>query len=171
MICTARAVCRAYTLVEVLVVVVILGICASMITPTMTGSQGLRVQAAVRTIVADITEMQSDALAFQKGRALVFHTDKNGYATVEINGTSINETLDTLSTTTFNRDSFGDAKIAEVDFDDTSVLIFDELGSPVTTPGGGTPSSNGTITITGAGEKYQITVEAYTGRVSVKKIS
>lgn len=170
MICSARAVRRAYTLIEVLVVVTILGICASLITPSMTGSQGLRVQAAVRTIVADITEMQSDALAFQRGRALVFHPDSNSYVTVEINGTSIDEALDALATTTFNRDSFGDAKISEVDFDDTETLIFDELGSPVTTPGGSTPSSNGTITITGAGEKYQITVEAYTGRVSVKKI-
>ncbi len=165
-----RAARRAYTLVEVLVVVTILGICASMVAPTMTGSQGLRVQAAVRTIVADITEMQCDALAFQKGRALVFHPDENRYVTVEVNGTTIDEKLDTLSQVKFNQDSFGDAKIKDASFDGDEVLIFDELGSPVTTPGGSTPATNGTVTITGAGEKYQITIEAYTGRVSVKKL-
>lgn len=170
MLRSARGIRRAYTLVEVLVVVTILGICASMVAPTMTGSAGLRVQAAVRTLVADITEMQSDALAFQKGRALVFHADTNSYSTVEITGTTIDEKLDTLSSVTFTRDSFGDAKIVEPDFDDTAVLIFDELGSPVTSPGGSTPSSNGTVIIQGAGERYQVTVEAYTGRVSVKKL-
>lgn len=167
---SARSVRRAYTLVEVLVVVTILGICASMVAPTMTGSQGLRVQAAVRTLVADITEMQSDALAFQKGRALVFHTDENRYVTVEINGTSIDESLDRLTTVTFSRSDFGEAKLSDADFDDAAVLIFDELGSPVTTPGGSTPASNGTIKISGAGESYQVTVEAYTGRVSVVKL-
>lgn len=170
MSCSARAARRAYTLIEVLIVVTILGICASMVAPTMTGSQGLRVQAAVRTIVADITEMQSDALAFQKGRALVFHPDENRYTTVEINGTSIDEALDTLTNVALTRSDFGEAKISDADFDDTAVLIFDELGSPVTTPGGSTPASNGTIKVTGAGETFQITVEAYTGRVSVKKL-
>jgi len=162
---------RAYTLVEVLIVVVILGIAAGMVVPNMKGTGALRVQAAVRTIVADIAEAQSDSLAFQTGRAIVFHPDENRYSIVEVLGTTIDESLDTLRQTRLAGNDFGDFAFVSVDFGGTQTLVFDELGGPVTEPGGNTPAPNGVIQVTGSEQAFTITVEAYTGRITVTRTS
>lgn len=160
---------RAYTLVELLVVVAILGLAASVVGPAMGGVGVLRVQAAVRTIVADITEAQSDALASQRGRAIVFHPDENRWDVVEVNGAVLDPVLDLIRSGAIRGADFGDSKLVSADFDGDAVLIFDEMGAPVTTPGGDTPGANGVIKVTGSAQEFTITVEAYTGRVSVKR--
>ncbi|MBX3362550.1 MAG: type II secretion system protein [Phycisphaeraceae bacterium] len=53
-----RTTARAYTLIEVLVVVTVLGIAAALVIPEMSSAHSLRVQASVRTIVSDITFAQ-----------------------------------------------------------------------------------------------------------------
>lgn len=165
----ADASCRAYTLIEVLIVVVILGIAASLVIPNMQSTNVLRVQAAVRTIVADIAEAQADSLAFQRGRAIVFHPTENRYNIVEVVGSSVDEDLDTLRDTRLSGSDFGDFAFVSVDFGGGDTLIFDEMGGPVTTPGGNTPAPNGVISITGSGQAFTITVEAYTGRITVRR--
>lgn len=162
---------RAYTLIEVLVVITVLGIAAATVVPAMSGSGVLRVQAGVRTIVSDITAAQSDALAFQTGRAIVFYPSQNLYKVVEVRGTTIDPVSDLISQTKLGTSEFGFASIdsATLAGDDTRTLIFDEMGSPVTAPGGSTPAGNGTIKIQGSGQIFTLTVEGYTGRVSVKR--
>lgn len=160
----------AYTLVEVLVLVVILGIAAAMIVPNMRSTDVLRVQAAVRTVVSDITVAQSDAVAYQQGRAIVFYPAENRYVTVEVRGSQINPALDRLWETRFGGGEFGDSRMSEVNFAGGSTLIFDELGAPVTTPGGNTPAPTGSLTIEGSGQRFRIDVEGYTGRVTVVRL-
>ena len=63
---------RAYTLLEVLVVVTILGTAAAIVVPSMGSAGNLRVQTAVREVIADITFAQSDAVAYQTRRAIIF---------------------------------------------------------------------------------------------------
>ena len=163
---------RAYTLVEVLIVVVILGIAAALVVPNMSSTGVLRVQAAVRTIVADIAEAQADSLAFQKGRAIVFHPTENRYSVVEVNGSTIDESLDTIRQTRLAGNDFGNFAFVSVDFNGGGdSLIFDEMGGPVTEPGGNSPSPNGIIKVTGSEQAFTITVEAYTGRITVKRTS
>lgn len=160
---------RAYTLVELLVVVAILGLAAAVVGPAMGGTGVLRVQAAVRSIVADITEAQSEALACQRGRAIVFSPDGNSWAVVEVNGAVLDPDLDLIRTGVIRGADFGDSKLVSADFDGDAVLIFDEMGAPVTTPGGDTPGANGVIKVTGSGQEFTITVDAYTGRVTVRR--
>ncbi len=162
---------RAYTLIEVLVVITVLGIAAATVVPAMSGSGVLRVQAGVRTIIADITTAQSDALAFQTGRAIVFYPSQNTYKVVEVRGTTIDPEGDLISQTKLGTSEFGFANLnsATLAGDDTRTLIFDEMGSPVTSAGGSTPAGNGTIKVQGSGQIFTLTVEGYTGRVSVKR--
>jgi prepilin-type N-terminal cleavage/methylation domain-containing protein len=166
-----RTYARAYTLIEVLVVVTVLGIAASMVIPSFGGSDGMRVQAAVRTIVSDIALAQSDALAFQSGRAIVFDLDEGRYSIVEVRGGQINEETDLIQTQKLTNTRFGNLRITRIDFGGSiaNALIFDEMGAPVTSPGGSTPAGNGTIVIEGAGDRYTLTVEGYTGRVTVAR--
>ena len=160
---------RAYTLIELLIVILVLGIAAALIVPSMGGTGSLRVQAAVRTIVADLTEAQSDALAFQKGRAIVFDTEHNSYAIVDVNSAELDIDNDVIRRTIIQGAEFGDARIESVNFDDDATLVFDEMGSPVQEPMGSDPAANGTIVISGSGQQFTITVEAYTGRITVAR--
>lgn len=160
----------AYTLIEVLVLVVILGIAAAMIVPNMRSTDVLRVQSAVRTVVSDIAVAQSDAVAYQQGRAIVFFPADNRYVTVEVRGAVIDPSLDRLWETKIQGGDFGDSRIAAADFSGGTTLIFDEMGAPVTTPGGSTPAPTGSVTIEGSNQRFRVDVEGYTGRVTVTRL-
>src|SRR5688572_202575 len=75
---------RAYTLVEMLVVVAILGIAGALVIPSMGQAGVLRIHAAVRTLVSDLTFVQTDALAYQQRRAVIFDEDANSYTLAEV---------------------------------------------------------------------------------------
>lgn len=177
---------RAFTLIEMLIVIVMLGIASALVIPAM-GSVGyLRVHGALRTIVADITFAQSDAIAFQQPRAVVFDLTARTYNLVQVTGTSIDLTNNTMYdpgkatgryVIDFKSENFGGAQVTAASFGSTgtgvtdTTLIFDELGTPVVSPGSNTPSNGGTIVVTAPDNSYSIVVEAYTGRVTVRKTS
>ncbi len=170
---------RGFTLIEVLIVVTLLGIAGAMVIPAMGSTGALRIQAAVRTIVADITVAQSEAVAFQERRALVFDVDSSSYRVIAVPGNTLDPDNNTLydpsrpggryivNFTDENR--FGDARITAVDFDGQAALIFDAMGGPIVDPGANTPSAGGAITVTGGGQTFVIRVEAFTGRVTVTR--
>lgn len=161
---------RGYTLIEVLIVITLMGIASALVVPNMGSTDALRIQATVRAIVGDIAFAQSDALARQQGRAIIFDPTGNSYSIVEVRGATLNPATDTILFTSLNNArKFDDSRITAAQFDGSNILVFDELGGPVTTPGGTTPGSGGTITVTGSGDTFIITVEAYTGRVSVAR--
>lgn len=170
---------RGYTLVEVLVVVVILGIAAALAAPSMGQAGVLRIQAAVRTVVADITFAQMDALGYQEQRAIVFDVDKNEYTLVQVNGGIVDPENDALYDprgadqryrVSLNDEVFGGTRIESVQFDGDNVLIFDEMGGPVATPGSSTLSDGGSITLTGPLSRFRVDVAAFTGRVTVTRL-
>lgn len=170
---------RAYTLIEVLVVVVILGIAGAMVAPAMSQAGVLRIQSAVRTVVSDITFAQMDALGYQEQRAIVFDVENNQYTLVQVNGSTIDVENDALYdtrgpgqryTVSFNAEVFGGTVIESVEFDGDNVLIFDEMGGPVATPGSSTLSQGGTIVLAGPLSRFRIDVAAFTGRVTVTRL-
>jgi prepilin-type N-terminal cleavage/methylation domain-containing protein len=159
---------RGFTLVEMLITITVLGIAAAMVIPSM-GSVGvLRVQAAVRAMVSDITQAQSEAIAYQNGRAVVIDIETNSWTVVEVTGATLNAEDDTLWKTSIKGRDFGDARIVSADFDGDTTLIYDEMGAPVDAPLSTTAAAEGTIVIEGSGLRYTIVIEAYTGRVMVR---
>jgi Tfp pilus assembly protein FimT len=146
-----------------------------MVVPSLGTTDVLRVQAVVRTIVADLTFAQSDALARQRGRAVMFDVAHNAYSIVEIpaGATTLDPANNTIQTVLLNNSrKFNDARLVSASFDNaSSTLIYDELGGPVTGPGSTTPGNGGTITISGSRSVFNITVEPYTGRVTVTRVS
>ncbi|MEO1008485.1 MAG: GspH/FimT family protein [Planctomycetota bacterium] len=169
----------AYTLVEVLVVVTVLGIAAALVVPAMGSAGNLRVQSAVREVVADITFAQSDAVAYQARRAVVFFEGEGRYVVCEVRGATIDPETDALFDRTrpderydviWDNQQTNGAAIIDVDFDGDNVLIFDELGGPVETAAGDRPGAGGEIRIRDAsGQTFVIMVEPYTGRVTVER--
>jgi len=164
-----RSARSGYTLIEVLIVVSVLGIAAAMSVPAFKQTGVFKVQSALRTIVSDITEMQSDALATQQARAIVFDAAKGSYTMCRVPGTSVDPTVDAISTQMIGGASYGNAIIKNVSFNNSQTLIFDELGAPVTAAGSNTPAADGSFEVIGSGQTYKITVQGYTGRVTVTK--
>ncbi len=171
---------RGYTLVEVLVVITVLGLAAAMVIPSMGSTGVLRIQSAARQIVADITFAQSDALAYQARRAIVFLPAENRYVVCEVNGPTVDPATDAIFNPsepgerydiTIDTEKMGGAQLSAVDFEGGNVLVFDELGGPVQAPDSETASSGGFVQITGAESVFQVDVEAYTGRVTVTNIT
>jgi len=175
---------RGYTLIEILVVVAVLGIAGALVIPSMGQTDVLRVQSAVRTIVADISFAQSDAIAYQQRRAIVFDTvvdgdaSDNGYTLCSVTGPSIDVETDALYDPLGPDDKYivslkdpryAGSTIDEALFGGVPTLIFDELGGPVATPDGDMPIG-GYVTVTGLGQTFRINVEPFSGRVRVEKV-
>lgn len=170
---------RGYTLVEVLVVVTILGVAGMMVVPTLGQTDVLRVQGAVRALVADLTFAQADALAYQEERAVVFDLNENAYTLVAVFDGLVDPAANALFDprgpgqqyiVDFDDPVFGNAQIGQADFDGDGVLIFDELGGPVVSPGSDVPGSTGSVDIIGSRSRLRVTVEAFTGHITVAEV-
>lgn len=161
---------RGYTLIEVLVVITVMGIAGATVIPAFSQTTSLQVQAAVRTVVADLTVAQSDAIAFQQGRGIKFYpstTNATRYVVAEIRGTTFDPTLNKIIDRSLGDQNFGGARVTSTSLT-SNELYFDALGGPVTAPGSGTPSAGGSIDVQGSGLTYRVNIEPYTGRVTVE---
>jgi prepilin-type N-terminal cleavage/methylation domain-containing protein len=168
-----RAVCvgsrsRAYTLVELLVVITVLGVAAAMVVPSFSQTGVLRVQGAIRTMVSDIGIAQSDAIAFQKGRAIILYNDPGNphYIVCEVNGPNIDTTLDRISSQAFAGEEFGFVSFDHINLQN-NMIVLDELGGPVASPGSTTAAPAQSFEIVGSQQRFQVNIEAYTGKVTV----
>ncbi|GAB4109340.1 MAG: hypothetical protein Kow00105_18040 [Phycisphaeraceae bacterium] len=157
-----------YTLVEVLIVVVILGLAAAVVVPHMLSAGTLGIQAAARIIVADILYAQNDAIAQQRTRRVVFDPNSESYSLQDENGAILTARWKggaannyIVDFTTDNR--FQGVEIVSADFGGATptVLEFDALGAPL---------NGGTVEIEFQGLRYRVTVAAFTGRVTVQQL-
>jgi prepilin-type N-terminal cleavage/methylation domain-containing protein len=165
----ARTNRRAYTLVEVLVVVAILGVAGGIIVPSMLTSGTLSAQAAVRVVVADILFAQNEAVARQSNRTILFDSDQNRYSIQDNAGNTIfvpwmagtrgtgNYIID------FNADRrFRGVRIDRVSLGTPSQMTFDALGGV---------SNGGSLDVVSGNVRYRITIAPFTGRVTVSAVS
>lgn len=171
---------RAYTLVELLLVILIMGIAGALVIPQTSQAHVLRIHAAVRTLVADISYAQTDALAYQQRRAVIFDTDENTYTVAEVTVSSGGDVTytplflaggpDGDHTVDFDGRSFDGASLRAADFDGNAILIFDEIGAPVLDAATDVSAGLGTIYIEGSMSVFRIEVLPYTGQVRVTEV-
>lgn len=155
----------AFTLTEVLVVVTIMGLAAAVVVPQMLKPGTMHVQAAVRSIIADILVAQNEAVVRQSTRRVVFNTIDSQYSLTDGDGNPITGPWGKGGqyVVSFRKDSrFSNVRIENVDFgndpDAKSVIAFDELG---------VPSSGGTVDVVSGTTRYRISIAPFTGKVTV----
>ena len=129
---------RGFTLVEIIMVVVLIGILAVSVVPKFTDTSAISLQGGAAMVRADIRYTQELAMSTHAPKTITFTT---------------NDTYYTVVSQTMNLPS-------RVSISSGATFTFNSLGEP--TAGGG---SSVQITTVGGSTKT-ITVESYTGRVS-----
>ena len=182
---------RAYTLVELVIVIAILGLAGALLVPRLINADTFTVQAAVRSVVADLTFAQTDALAMQRIRRFQFLRDENGrlhgYAVIAPSNQSLYdlgfdpENAEYLDHRTavgtdgrfivdFDEDDrFAGVEITDVDFAGNDWVAYDALGGPL--QAAGTPlTSTGEVRMRGASGSYLLRLSGFTGKITVERI-
>ena len=155
----------AFTLIEVLIVVAIIGIAGAVIVPQMLTSGTLGVQAAARMVIADILFAQNDAIAQQATRQVIFDTVGNQYRLADGAGNTLSVNwkggAENYIVDFANDDRFQGIQIQNVDFGaGAQNLVFDDLGAP---------ASGGQLEVVFQGNVFQIDVAPFTGRVTIQQ--
>lgn len=166
-----------FTLVEILMVVVILGIVAGIIIPQIGSRDDLKLAAAARGIIADLSYAQSQAIATQTKQFVVF--GQTQYSIRRQNGATLQVVDHPINPGSFlvdySQGALAGVAITECDFDGQVTIGFDELGSPMaynlSTKVLSTLTSTGTIRIQSGGQSLTIHIEPYTGEMSVSRVT
>ena len=181
-----RPVTCAYTLIELLIVIVVLGIAGALLIPHLAYKDSLASQAAVRLLISDLSFAQSDALANQEFRRVYFYPDGSGYCIFRLTEAEFDlpfdpNTVDIIDDplgvvgdsggyivdfTTKNR--FENVSINSVNLDGGNLYVtYDALGGTVMT--GNAPGTGGQIRVLAADDIYQVDIAPFVGKLTVTK--
>ena len=128
---------RGFTIIELMMVVVLIGILAVSVVPKFVDTSGISLVGAAAMVAADIRYTQELAMSTNSSKTIVFTTSNDNY-TVDSRNVDLPSKVSISSGMTFT---------------------FNSLGEPTT--GGGS-----SVTLSAGAETKTITVENYTGRVS-----
>lgn len=165
-----------FTLIELIIVVVIIGIAAMVAIPTLSSAADIQARAAGNRIMADLDYAKGLAITHQKTYAVVFYPDTESYDIREIDTIAGTETIiknPVLSTqdyvVNFSTDrNFNRVNILTANFDSnaSNAITFDYLGSPYSGKGTASPLNSGRITIKSDTFTLYVDVEPVTGYVT-----
>ncbi|MEE8131249.1 MAG: prepilin-type N-terminal cleavage/methylation domain-containing protein [Vicinamibacterales bacterium] len=179
---------HGYTLIELIMVMAVLALAAALLVPSMVGSDTMTAQAAVRLLIADLSFAQSDALANQEYRRVVFFTDGSGYCIIEVaaageatpadlnDAVYVYDPLGTMGQYIVDftvDDRFEGVSFTAVTIDGTALadrpeITYDQMGGTVLSDN--TPGIGGTVTLSFNGANYQIDIAPFTGKLTVLEL-
>ncbi len=183
---------RSYTLIELIMVMAVLALAAALLVPNIVGSDTMKAQAAVRLLIADLSFAQSDALANQEFRRVVFYPDGSGYCILEVAGAEatpgdlddpgVNYVYDPLGTmgryivdyTVDDRFEGVSISAASIDnillIEDRPEITYDMMGGTVLSNSLSLPGTGGSVTLSYKDSSYQIDISSFTGKLTVTEL-
>ncbi|HUV67226.1 MAG TPA: GspH/FimT family protein [Sedimentisphaerales bacterium] len=159
----SRGACTAFTVVELLIVVVILSIVALTAVPMMSSAAGIQIRSAANMIAADVEYARSMAISHGQNFSVEFDKNADSYKIVDLNGNVIQHPVKkgfTYVVDFRNESRLNRVDITNANFNTTAQTVtFDCLGSPL---------DGGTVNLQAGAVSATITVEPVTGFVSIQ---
>ena len=172
-----RRIAAGFTLIEILVVVIILGIAAAVIVPHIGSRSDLKATSAARLIMADLIYVQNRSISQQKMHYVAFDTATGSYKVQSMEGSPA---VMTVITHPVDQSPFvvaigpagpaplRDVKIDAATFDGQQWIAFDEMGTPYAYNNGTqvlTALTSGTIALKCKDMLLNIIIEPFTGEL------
>jgi prepilin-type N-terminal cleavage/methylation domain-containing protein len=164
---------NAFTLIELIVVVVILGIASLIAVPMMSSAADMQVRSAANRIAADLDYAKNLAMTHQKAFSVVFVPGSESYDIRETStDTLINDPMRPGSTYEVNFTA--DSRLSRVnivssnfDSDISNAVTFDYLGNPYSGKGVTSALAVGRITLQADNFTLYVDVEPVTGYITI----
>jgi|WetSurMetagenome_2_1015567.scaffolds.fasta_scaffold42897_2 Tfp pilus assembly protein FimT len=167
---TPRLSTGAFTLVEILVVVIVITIAALIVLPNIGSAANTQVVSAAGVLQSDLEVARSMALTTQIPYSIVFSPDLQAYKVVSNYGggayastTAVNHPVNVgqaYQVTLASLNKMSAVRVANVNFNSHTYVTFDSLG---------TPASAGTVTLQGGSVTMVVTVQSLTGVIDVTR--
>lgn len=153
---------RAFTLIEVLIVVLIAGILAATVVPAMLSADSVQIVAAGRMLASDMQYAQTEAISTQTPVTVSFDPAGETYSLSNASGTLINPITGNSYIVVFSANSsLNDVDLVSADFDGAAFVIFDEMGAP---------DASGSVTLQAGPHSLRVNVANATGTVTVVEV-
>ncbi len=189
---------RAYTLIELIIVMALMALAAALLVPNLVGQDSMTLQSAVRLLIADLNFAQSDALANQEFRRVVFFgpgtgpgegpgtgyciikvPDENYDTPADLDDSTVDYVIDPLHSMgryvvnygmdrRFEGVSIESAEIDGDDLVDRTEITYDTLGGTVQDGGG--VGIGGNVVLKFNGVRYQVNIAGFTGKLTVVEL-
>jgi prepilin-type N-terminal cleavage/methylation domain-containing protein len=167
---------RAFTLIEILTVVVIIAVTSAVIIPALGSRDDLKAAAGARVVMADLIWAQNRAISTQQKQYVIFNGQSYTLWYKDSTGTlqqSTNPITKNTYTTTFGVANTPMQTVSisgTPNFASKGSLEFDEMGTPYGWDGTTeyAMASAGTIRIVCGTQSLTISIEPYTGEASVQ---
>jgi type IV fimbrial biogenesis protein FimT len=162
---------RGFTLVELLIVVAIISIAALTAIPMMSSAASMQIRSAANMLAADLEYAKSLAISRAQNFSVVFDAASDTYRIEDQYGNvlphPVKKGFDYIID--FQNDGRLDkVDIISVDFDSTSQVKFDYLGSPYNGSNSNNALNSGVVNLQAGGITTTVTVEPVTGFVSIQ---
>jgi prepilin-type N-terminal cleavage/methylation domain-containing protein len=158
-----------FTLIEILIVVVVIGIAAMIAVPMMSSAASMQIRSAANMIAADLEYAKSMAISRGQNYSVIFTGNKT-YEIHDQSGLIQHPVKKRDFIINFGSDSrLNRVTIVNADFDPDSsqTITFDYLGSPYSGTGTSNPLNSGVITLQAGGITKTVNVEPVTGYISI----
>ena len=166
---------KGFTLIEILVVVVILGIAAAIVVPAIGSRSDLKATSAARMIMSDLIYAQNRSISQQKPHYVRFDAGAEKYEIFEQMGATPVYIQHPVEASNFivklgadGAKPIRDVFIDTAGFDGKTVLMFDELGTPMAYDTGTStysPMTNGSVKLICGTLALTIVVEPFSGEL------
>jgi prepilin-type N-terminal cleavage/methylation domain-containing protein len=160
----------AFTFIELLVVMVILGIAAMLAVPMFSSAADSQLQAAAAIIAADLDYAKNLAITRQMTVTVVFDAGAESYQVQDSGAVVLSHP--TKAGASFQMNFASDNRTSQVDitaasFDGNSSITFDYLGSPYSGTTTATAMTSGQIALSAGTYSTTVTVEPVTGYIRI----